>query len=111
MKVLVFTSASAAPASKRSTTPRSHTHRTAAWAPRYGKAWETLDVKTLSEATTLRMRRQIELDGGWRPTTKVKERRRDAAKDKYLAEIENVASRRWTKWRCATSTCASATSR
>ena len=43
------------------------------WVLRYGKAWETLDVKTLSEATTLRMRRQIELDGGWRPTTKVKQ--------------------------------------
>ena len=59
---------------------------------RYGKAWETLDVKTLSEATTLRMRRQIELDGGWRPTTKVKQPTAlmlDAAKDKYLAEIEN----------------------
>ena len=43
------------------------------WVLRYGSTWETLDVKTLSEATTLRLRRQIELDGGWRPTTKVKE--------------------------------------
>jgi integrase/recombinase XerD len=61
------------------------------WVLRYGKAWETLDVKNLSEATMLRMRRQIELDGGWRPTTKVKQPTvlmLDAAMDKYLAEIE-----------------------
>jgi hypothetical protein len=61
------------------------------WVLRYGKAWETLDVKTLSEATMLRMRRQIELDGGWRPTTKVKQPTvlmLDKAKDDYLAQID-----------------------
>lgn len=53
--------------------------------------WETLDVKSLGEATTLRLRRQLELDGGWRPTTKVKEPTAlmlDKAKDDYLAQIE-----------------------
>ena len=61
------------------------------WVLRYGSTWETLDVKTLSEATSLRLRRQIELDGGWRPTTKVKEPTvlmLDKARDVYLAQIE-----------------------
>src|SRR5882762_1262689 len=61
------------------------------WVLRYGPTWETLDVKTLSEATSLRLRRQIELDGGWRPTTKVKEPTLlmlDKARDVYLAQIE-----------------------
>jgi integrase/recombinase XerD len=61
------------------------------WVLRYGKAWETLDVKSLSEATTLRLRRQIELDGGWRPQRKEKPHTEtvlmlDKAKDDYLAE-------------------------
>lgn len=37
------------------------------------------------------MRRQIELDGGWRPTTKVKQPTvlmLDKAKDEYLAQID-----------------------
>jgi hypothetical protein len=42
------------------------------WGLRYGTTWETLDVKSLGEATTLPLRRQFELDGAWRPTTKVK---------------------------------------
>lgn len=61
------------------------------WVLRYGSTWETLDVKTLSEATSLRLRRQIELDGGWRPTTKVEEPTvlmLDKAKDVYLTQIE-----------------------
>jgi integrase len=62
------------------------------WVLRYGTTWETLDVKSLGEATTLRLRRQFELDGGWRPKTKTKEPTvlmLDAAKDKYLSEIES----------------------
>lgn len=66
------------------------------WVLRYGSTWETLDVKTLSEATSLRLRRQIELDGGWRPQTKVRQQAQaqpkalmlDAATDTYLAEIK-----------------------
>jgi len=61
------------------------------WVLRYGSTWETLDVKSLSEATTLRLRRQIELDGGWRPQRKEKPQTvivlmLDKAKDDYLAE-------------------------
>ena len=60
------------------------------WVLRYGSTWETVDVKTLSEATSLRLRRQIELDGGWRPTTKVTEAvlMLNKARDVYLAQIE-----------------------
>src|SRR6266853_1301634 len=60
------------------------------WFLRYGSTWETVDVKTLSEATSLRLRRQIELDGGWRPTTKVTEAvlMLNKARDVYLAQIE-----------------------
>lgn len=62
------------------------------WVLRYGKAWETLDVKTLSEATALRIRRQMEIDGGLLPTRKVPKQPTvlmlDKAKDDYLAEIE-----------------------
>src|SRR6202008_4043848 len=62
------------------------------WVLRYGKTFETLDVKTLSEATTLRLRRQIEHDGGWRPQRKEKPQTvtvlmLDKAKDDYLADI------------------------
>src|SRR5579864_5231815 len=63
------------------------------WVLRYGTTWETLDVKSLIEATTLRLRRHIELDGGWRPITKVTVKAPiiqmlDKALDGYLAEIE-----------------------
>ncbi len=63
------------------------------WVLRYGTTWETLDVKSLIETTTLRLRRQIELDGGWRPITKVTLKAPiiqmlDKALDGYLAEIE-----------------------
>ncbi len=62
------------------------------WVLRYGRTWETLDVKGLSEATKLRLRRQIELDGGWCPQRKEKPQTvtvlmLDKAKDDYLAEI------------------------
>lgn len=66
------------------------------WVLRYGTTWETLEVKSLAEATTLRLRRQIELDGGWRPATKVKEPTvlmLDKAKDEYLAQIEKGKKR------------------
>jgi len=62
------------------------------WVLRYGSTWETLDAKSLSEATTLRLRRQIELDGGWRPVRKVNQSiilMLDAAKDRYLDQIKN----------------------
>lgn len=63
------------------------------WVLRYGTTWETLDVKSLGEATTLRLRRQIKLDGGWRPTTKVKVKEPiiqmlDKAIDAYLTETK-----------------------
>ena len=63
------------------------------WVLRYGRTWETLDAKSLSEATTKRIYRQIELDGGWLPQRKAPKEPTilmlDAAKDKYLAEIKN----------------------
>jgi len=61
------------------------------WVLRYGTTWETLDVKSLGEATTLRIRRQMELDGGWRPQRKEKPQTitvlmLDKAKDDYLVQ-------------------------
>jgi len=63
------------------------------WVLRYGRTFETLDVKMLAEATSLRLRRQISLDGGWHPTTKIKEPvalMLDKAMDGYLAKIQNA---------------------
>ena len=60
---------------------------------RYGRTFETIEANSLSEATTIRIRRQMEIDGGWLPQRKVCEEPTvlmlDAAKDKYLAEIKN----------------------
>ncbi|MFZ0738668.1 MAG: hypothetical protein WAM96_16350, partial [Candidatus Acidiferrales bacterium] len=59
---------------------------------RYGRTFETIEANSLSEATTIRIRRQMEIDGGWLPTRKEKEPTvlmLDAAKDKYLDEIKN----------------------
>lgn len=60
---------------------------------RYGSTWETLDVASLSEATTLRIRRQMEIDGGLLPTRKAPKQPTvlmlDNAVEKYLAEIES----------------------
>lgn len=40
---------------------KSYPHdRSIIWVLRYGSTWETLNVKTLSEATSLRLRRQID---------------------------------------------------
>jgi integrase len=62
------------------------------WVLRYGSTWDTLDVASLSEATTLRIRRQMEIDGGLLPTRKAPKQPTvlmlDKAKDDYLAEIE-----------------------
>ena len=62
------------------------------WVLRYGSTWETLDVANLSEATTLRIRRQMKIDGGLLPTRKAPKQPTvlmlDKAKDDYLAEIE-----------------------
>jgi integrase/recombinase XerD len=61
------------------------------WDLRYGRTWESLDVKTLSEATTLRLRRQIELEGGWRPLRKEKPTTvlmLSKAKDDYLDQTK-----------------------
>ncbi|HET9167587.1 MAG TPA: site-specific integrase, partial [Candidatus Angelobacter sp.] len=65
------------------------------WVLRYARTFETIEANSLSEATTLRLRRQIELDGGWRPKSKVRETREpntlmlDAAVDQYLGEIKD----------------------
>jgi hypothetical protein len=37
------------------------------WVLRYGRTFETIKANSLSETTMLRIRRQMELDGGWRP--------------------------------------------
>ncbi|HKM79560.1 MAG TPA: hypothetical protein VJY15_01165 [Candidatus Acidoferrum sp.] len=62
------------------------------WVLRYGSTWETLDVASLSEATTLRIRSQMEINGGLLPTRKAPKQPTvlmlDKAKDDYLAEIE-----------------------
>jgi integrase/recombinase XerD len=61
------------------------------WVLRYGSTWETLDANALGQATSLRLRRQIELDGGWRPVRQAKPHKvlmLDSALDTYLAEIE-----------------------
>jgi hypothetical protein len=35
------------------------------FALRYGRTFETIEANRLSEATTIRIRRQMEIDGGW----------------------------------------------
>lgn len=59
---------------------------------RYGRTFETIEANSLSEATTLRIRRQMEIDGGLLPTRKAPKQPTvlmlDKAKGDYLAEIE-----------------------
>ena len=63
------------------------------WVLRYGRTFKTIDAKNVAEATTQRIRRQMEIDGGWLPQRKAPKEPTilvlDAAKDKYLAEIKN----------------------
>lgn len=63
------------------------------WVLRYRRTFENIEANSLSEATTLRIRRQMEIDGGWLPQRKTPKEPTilmlDAAKDKYLAEIES----------------------
>lgn len=62
---------------------------------RHGSTWETIDAKNWQEANVARLRKDIDLMQGWRPTPKARPEKPvkvlllDAAIDSYLAEIKS----------------------
>jgi hypothetical protein len=61
----------------------------------YRSTWETIDAKNWQEANVARLRKDIDLMQGWKPTPKARPEKLvkvlplDAAIDSYLAEIKS----------------------